>query len=90
MNKVGSYWFSQRANKEINSVGDDINVWFLFSSEPSCNSHFKSFSSLYSIKILLEVCFYLQSAGTAPSVCSLLDPFLFLRELFGLAVLKPL
>ena len=26
LNKVGSYWFSQRANKEINSVGDDINV----------------------------------------------------------------
>jgi len=25
LNKVGSYWFSQRANKEINSVGDDIN-----------------------------------------------------------------
>ncbi|KAK6923506.1 Protein of unknown function DUF538 [Dillenia turbinata] len=25
LNKVGSYWFSQRASKEINSVGDDIN-----------------------------------------------------------------
>ncbi|XP_057947796.1 uncharacterized protein At5g01610-like [Malania oleifera] len=25
LNKVGSYWFSQKANKEINSVGDDIN-----------------------------------------------------------------
>ncbi|XP_041028892.1 uncharacterized protein At5g01610-like [Juglans microcarpa x Juglans regia] len=25
LNKMGSYWFSQKANKEINSVGDDIN-----------------------------------------------------------------
>ncbi|RAL52057.1 unnamed protein product [Cuscuta campestris] len=24
LNKVGSYWFSKRANKELNSVGDDI------------------------------------------------------------------
>ncbi|KAL3753535.1 hypothetical protein ACJRO7_000871 [Eucalyptus globulus] len=24
MNKVGSYWFSQKANKEIDSVGDDF------------------------------------------------------------------
>ncbi|XP_024018456.1 uncharacterized protein At5g01610 [Morus notabilis] len=24
LNKVGSYWFSQKANKELNSVGDDI------------------------------------------------------------------
>lgn len=26
LNKVGSYWIGQKANKEINSVGDDINV----------------------------------------------------------------
>lgn len=26
LNKVGSYWFSQRANKEIDSIGDDLNV----------------------------------------------------------------
>lgn len=26
MNKVGAYWFNQKANKEISSVGDDINV----------------------------------------------------------------
>ncbi|KAA8517458.1 hypothetical protein F0562_017751 [Nyssa sinensis] len=25
LNKAGSYWFSRKANKEINSVGDDIN-----------------------------------------------------------------
>ncbi|XP_042510388.1 uncharacterized protein At5g01610-like [Macadamia integrifolia] len=25
LNKVGSYWFSKRANKEIDSVGDDLN-----------------------------------------------------------------
>ncbi|KAK8920990.1 hypothetical protein KSP39_PZI020826 [Platanthera zijinensis] len=25
LNKVGGYWFSNRANKEISSVGDDIN-----------------------------------------------------------------
>ncbi|XP_077233067.1 uncharacterized protein At5g01610-like [Tasmannia lanceolata] len=25
LNKVGSYWFSKKANKEIDSVGDDIN-----------------------------------------------------------------
>ncbi|XP_031498933.1 uncharacterized protein At5g01610-like [Nymphaea colorata] len=25
LNKVGSYWFSQKANKEISSVGDDLN-----------------------------------------------------------------
>ncbi|KAF8013454.1 hypothetical protein BT93_I1336 [Corymbia citriodora subsp. variegata] len=25
LNKVGTYWFSKKANKEINSVGDDIN-----------------------------------------------------------------
>ncbi|CAK9150431.1 unnamed protein product [Ilex paraguariensis] len=25
LNKVGSYWIGQRANKELNSVGDDIN-----------------------------------------------------------------
>lgn len=26
LNKVGSYWFSRKASKEFNSVGDDINV----------------------------------------------------------------
>ncbi|CAN4126227.1 unnamed protein product [Withania somnifera] len=26
LNKVGSYWIGKRANKELNSVGDDINV----------------------------------------------------------------
>lgn len=26
MSKVGSYWFSQKANKEIDSVGDDFTV----------------------------------------------------------------
>ncbi|KAI5663228.1 hypothetical protein M9H77_22551 [Catharanthus roseus] len=25
LNKVGSYWIGQKANKELNSVGDDIN-----------------------------------------------------------------
>ncbi|KAK4268514.1 hypothetical protein QN277_025164 [Acacia crassicarpa] len=25
LNKVGSYWFSRRANKEIDSAGDDLN-----------------------------------------------------------------
>ncbi|KAK8512144.1 hypothetical protein V6N12_031872 [Hibiscus sabdariffa] len=25
LNKVGSYWLGQKANKEINSVGDDLN-----------------------------------------------------------------
>ncbi|XP_021826508.1 uncharacterized protein At5g01610-like [Prunus avium] len=25
LNKAGSYWFSQKANKELTSVGDDIN-----------------------------------------------------------------
>ncbi|KAL6138934.1 hypothetical protein ACLB2K_064212 [Fragaria x ananassa] len=25
LNKAGSYWFSQKATKEISSVGDDIN-----------------------------------------------------------------
>ena len=28
MNKVGSYWLGQKANKEFNSVGDDFNVSF--------------------------------------------------------------
>lgn len=26
LNKVGSYWLGQKANKEFNSVGDDFNV----------------------------------------------------------------
>lgn len=26
LNKVGTYWFSKKANKELSSVGDDINV----------------------------------------------------------------
>jgi hypothetical protein len=26
LNKVGSYWFSKRANKEIDSIGNDISV----------------------------------------------------------------
>ncbi|KAK9159185.1 hypothetical protein Scep_005759 [Stephania cephalantha] len=26
LNKVGSYWFNQKANKQIDSVGQDINV----------------------------------------------------------------
>jgi len=26
MNKVGAYWLGQRANKEISSAGDDIEV----------------------------------------------------------------
>jgi hypothetical protein len=25
LNKVGSYWLGQKANKEFNSVGDDFN-----------------------------------------------------------------
>ncbi|KAK8600037.1 hypothetical protein V6N12_049897 [Hibiscus sabdariffa] len=25
LNKVGSYWLGQKANKEISSVGDDLN-----------------------------------------------------------------
>uniref|UniRef100_A0A8R7K145 Uncharacterized protein n=1 Tax=Triticum urartu TaxID=4572 RepID=A0A8R7K145_TRIUA len=25
LNKVGSYWFSKRASKEIDSIGDDLN-----------------------------------------------------------------
>ena len=25
LNKVGSYWLGQKANKEFNSVGDDLN-----------------------------------------------------------------
>ena len=32
LNKVGSYWLGKRANKEINSVGDDFNVCFSLSS----------------------------------------------------------
>ena len=31
MNKVGSYWLGQKANKEFNSVGDDFNVSFSIS-----------------------------------------------------------
>lgn len=30
MNKVGSYWLGQKANKEFNSVGDDFNVFYHF------------------------------------------------------------
>ena len=26
LNKVGSYWFNRKATKQLNSVGDDINV----------------------------------------------------------------
>lgn len=26
MNKMGSYWIGKRASKELDSVGDDINV----------------------------------------------------------------
>ena len=26
LNKVGSYWFGKRASKEIDSIGDDLNV----------------------------------------------------------------
>ena len=26
LNKVGSYWFSKRASREIDSIGDDISV----------------------------------------------------------------
>jgi hypothetical protein len=26
MGKVGGYWFKQNAGKEINNIGDDINV----------------------------------------------------------------
>jgi hypothetical protein len=26
MGKVGGYWFSQKANAEMNGAGDDINV----------------------------------------------------------------
>nr|CAB3461787.1 unnamed protein product [Digitaria exilis] len=29
LNKVGSYWFSKRASKEIDSIGDDISVILL-------------------------------------------------------------
>lgn len=26
MGKVGGYWFNQKAGKEMNNIGDDINV----------------------------------------------------------------
>lgn len=26
LNKVGSYWLGKKANKQLDSVGDDINV----------------------------------------------------------------
>lgn len=32
MNKLGTYWFSKRADKEISSVGDDLNVTCLIVS----------------------------------------------------------
>ncbi|KZV26985.1 hypothetical protein F511_17098 [Dorcoceras hygrometricum] len=37
LNKVGSYWLGQKANKEFSSVGDDINVRLCISS-PFCTS----------------------------------------------------
>ena len=38
MNKLGSYWVSKRADKEISSVGDDLNVTSLIVS-PHIVSH---------------------------------------------------
>ncbi|KAG9157913.1 hypothetical protein Leryth_000078 [Lithospermum erythrorhizon] len=35
LNKVGSYWIGKRANKEFNSVGDDINLCTCTLREPS-------------------------------------------------------
>ena len=52
LNKVGSYWFSQRANKEINSVGDDINVSSL--SPYELNSWF-CLNFCYNIDLLEEM-----------------------------------
>ncbi|KAH0934038.1 hypothetical protein HID58_011155 [Brassica napus] len=34
LNKVGSYWLGQKANKQLDSVGDDINVRFVPHSTP--------------------------------------------------------
>ena len=34
LNKVGSYWLGQKANKQLGSVGDDINVRFVRHSTP--------------------------------------------------------
>lgn len=41
LNKVGSYWFSKRASKEIDSIGDDISV----NHSPSYYSDLFSFST---------------------------------------------
>jgi hypothetical protein len=34
MNKVGAYWLGQRANKEISSAGDDLDVRETKASHP--------------------------------------------------------
>ncbi|CAH2058831.1 unnamed protein product [Thlaspi arvense] len=56
LNKVGSYWLGQKANKEFNSVGDDFNVSFLFLSEFSFNLLivFQSQSKLIGLKTMLK------------------------------------
>lgn len=56
MNKVGTYWLGQRANKEISSAGDDIEVR---DTKPSHDSHPCSF--LHLIMFRLEICLVLGS-----------------------------
>jgi hypothetical protein len=43
MNKVGTYWLGQRANKEISSAGDDIEVRAITPVLSSHHSKFRSF-----------------------------------------------
>lgn len=47
MNKVGAYWLGQRANKEISSAGDDIEVR---------DTKAISFSPLLFFHLLIIVC----------------------------------
>jgi hypothetical protein len=74
MNKVGSYWLGQKANKEMSSAGDDLEVRPCMGQNPISSSALFSFCSF--------------SRGTFPSIfdwawdCSVILRFSVVRFTF--------
>jgi len=66
LNKVGSYWLGKKANKQLDSVGDDINVRIsLYSFTTTCGIRCFSFcfEFLLSIRCFWEIWFILFSVS---------------------------
>jgi hypothetical protein len=52
MNKVGSYWLGQKANKEMSSAGDDLEVRPCMGQNPISSSALFLFCSFLAARFL--------------------------------------